>query len=102
MATIQIRVMSLSVTGIEHRKIEPITKHLSDCKKNQSSWPNQINRSERNTKLYKLCIKEFTEDSNSIHRQSDHKPTIHRISTNTPQKNVTSNRSPRISRRTLY
>ena len=63
MATIQIRVVSPSVTGIEHRKIEPIIKHLSDCKKNQSRWPNQINRSERNTKPYKSCIKEFREDS---------------------------------------
>ena len=27
-----------TVTGIEHRKIEPITKHLSHCKINQSSW----------------------------------------------------------------
>ena len=63
MAKIQICVMSPSVTGIEHRKIEPITKHLSHCKKNQSSWPNQIKKSERNTKLYKSCIKEFREDS---------------------------------------
>ena len=46
-----IRVMSLSVTGIEQRKTEPITKHLSHCKINQSSWPNQTDRSERNTKL---------------------------------------------------
>ncbi len=50
-AMIQICGMSLSITGIEHRKIEPIIKHLSHCKIDQSSWPNQINRSERNTKL---------------------------------------------------
>ena len=35
--------MSPTVTGIEHHKIEPITKHLSHCKINQSSSPNQIN-----------------------------------------------------------
>ena len=32
----------------------------------------------------------------------DHKPTIHRISTNTPQKEFTSNRSPQERGRTLY
>ena len=32
----------------------------------------------------------------------DHKSTIHQISANTPQKNITLNRSPRTSRRTLY
>ena len=32
----------------------------------------------------------------------DHKPTIHRISTNTPQKEITSNRSPQERGRTLY
>ena len=31
-----------------------------------------------------------------------HQSTIHRISTNTPQKSIASNRSPRTSRRTLY
>ena len=102
METIQIRVMSLSVTGIEHRNIEPITKHLSHCKVNQCSWPNQIDRSERNTKLFKSCIKEFTGDSNNIHRYLIINPTIHRISKNTPQKKITSDRSPRTSRRTWY
>ena len=46
-----IRVMSLSVIGIEHHKIKPITKHLSHCKKNQSSCPNQTDNSKRNTKI---------------------------------------------------
>ena len=39
------------VTGWGHRKIEPKTKHLSHCKKNQSSWPNQTDNSKRNTKI---------------------------------------------------
>jgi hypothetical protein len=34
--------------------------------------------------------------------RSDHELTIHRIPTNTPQKVITSNRSPRTPRRTLY
>ena len=33
------------VTGKGHRKIEPKAKHFSHCKKNQSSWPNQIDSS---------------------------------------------------------
>src|SRR6266536_3315584 len=32
-------------------KIEPKTKHLSHCKKYQSSWPNQTDNSKRNTKI---------------------------------------------------
>src|SRR5215216_899224 len=32
-------------------KIEPKAKHLSHCKKNQSSWPNQTDNSKRNTKI---------------------------------------------------
>ena len=36
---------------IERRKIEPITKHLSHCKKNQYSWQNQVDRLEKNKKL---------------------------------------------------
>ena len=47
----RIRVMSPSIIGIEHDKIEPITKQLPHCKKKQSNWPNQINRSKRNTKV---------------------------------------------------
>ena len=31
--------------------IEPKAKHLSHCKKNQSSWPNQNDSSKRNTKI---------------------------------------------------
>ena len=34
--------------------------------------------------------------------RNDHKLELHRIPTNTPQKVITSNRSPRTSRRTLY
>ena len=39
------------VTGWGHHKIEPKTKHLSHCKNNQSSWPNQTDNSKRNTKI---------------------------------------------------
>ena len=39
------------VTGWGHHKIEPKTKHLSHCKKNQSSWPNQTDNSNRITKI---------------------------------------------------
>ena len=36
---------------VKSRKIEPKAKHLSHCKKNQSSWPNQTDNSKRNTKI---------------------------------------------------
>ena len=51
MATIQYMPCYPFCHWLRHRKIEPITKHLSHCKKSQSSWPNQIDRSKRNTKL---------------------------------------------------
>ena len=34
-----------------HRKVEPKAKHFSHCKKNQSSWPNQIDSSKRLAKI---------------------------------------------------
>src|SRR3990170_7093445 len=36
---------------VKSRKVEPKAKHLSHCKKNKSSWPNQTNNSKRNTKI---------------------------------------------------
>ena len=40
-----------TVTGKGHRKIEPKVKHFSHGKKNQSSWPNQIDSSKRLAKI---------------------------------------------------
>ena len=40
-----------TVTGKGRRKIEPKAKHFSRCKKNQSSWPNQIDSSKRLAKI---------------------------------------------------
>ena len=40
-------VMSLSVTEIEHRKIEPITKHLFPLQDKRSSWPDKNQISEK-------------------------------------------------------
>ena len=36
---------------VKSGKIEPKTKHLSRCKKNQSSWQNQIDSSKRLAKI---------------------------------------------------
>ena len=68
MATIQYVYVSPSVTGIEHRKIEPKAKHFSHCKKDQSSRPNETDNSKRLAKINQSYIKEFREDSNIIHR----------------------------------
>ena len=40
-----------AVTGKGHCKIEPKAKHFSHCRKNQSSWPNQIDSSKRLAKI---------------------------------------------------
>src|SRR3954468_16730910 len=78
-----------AVTRIEHRKIEPKAKHFSHCKKDQSSRPNQTDNSKRLAKISNHAYKNsekiqilFTD------KLDDHKPTIHRISTNTPQKEL--------------
>src|SRR6266536_2995063 len=42
---------------VKSRKIEPKAKHLSHCKKNQSSWPNQTDNSKRNTKILNHACK---------------------------------------------
>ena len=63
-----IHVVSLSVTGIEHRKIEPKAKHFSHCKKDQSSRPNETDNSKRLAKINQSYIKEFRGESNIVHR----------------------------------
>src|SRR5215216_5731136 len=50
-----------AVTGKGHRKIEPKAKHFSHCKKNQSSWPNQIDSSKRLAKISKHAYKNSEE-----------------------------------------
>ena len=99
-----MRVMSLSVNEIEHRKIEPITKHLfSWQEKNQSSWPNQTKISEKKYEAITIMhIRDQKKTQIIFMDRSDHKLAIHRIPTNTAQKVITSNRSPRTSRITLY
>ena len=57
-----------AVTGKGHCKIEPKDKHLSHCKKDQSSMPNQTNNLKRLAKITQSYIKEFREDSNISHR----------------------------------
>ena len=53
MAMIQYVSCAPSVTGKEHRKIEPKAKHFSHGKNYQSSWPNQTDkRIQRRFKYY--------------------------------------------------
>ena len=46
-----------TVTGKGHRKIEPKAKHFSHYKKNQSSWPNQIDSLNRLAKISNRAYK---------------------------------------------
>ena len=50
-----------TVTRKGHRKIEPKAKHFSHCKKNQSSWPNQIDSSKRLAKILNHAYKNSEE-----------------------------------------
>ena len=76
---------------VKSRKIEPKAKHLSHCKKNLSSWPNQTDSSKRITKIsnhaYKnsekiqiLFIDELIINPQFIRsRQTHRKRVLHRI-----------------------
>ena len=87
MATIQY-VSFPFVTGIEHRKIEPKAKHFSHCKKDQSSRPNQAGNSKRLAKISNHAYKNSEKNKILFIDNLNHKPTIHQISTNTPQKEL--------------
>ena len=91
-----------AVTGKGHRKIEPKAKHFSHCKKDQSSRPNQTDNLKRLAVISNHAYKNSEKNQILFIDNLDHKPTIHRISTNTPQKEFTSNRSPQERGRTLY
>src|SRR3954471_20509686 len=90
-----------TVTRKGHRKIEPKAKHFSHCKKDQSSRPNKTDNSKRLAKITNHTLKNSEENQILFIDNLDRKPTIHRISTNTPQKEITSTRSPRETRRTF-
>ena len=44
-------LLPLHCHWVKSHKIKPKAKHLTHCKKNQSSWPNQADNSKRNTKI---------------------------------------------------
>ena len=71
-----------------HCKIEPKSMHFSHCKKTQSSWPNQIDSSKRLAKISNHAYKNSEKNQILFIDKLDLKPTIHRISTNTPQKEL--------------
>ena len=77
-----------SVTGKGHRKIEPKAKHVSHFKKDQSSRPNQTDNSKRLAKISNHTYKNSEKNEILFIDNLDHKPTIHRISTNTLQKEL--------------
>ena len=103
MATNTIRaLLPLLSLGKDTARLNPKAKHFSHCKKDQSSRPNQTDNSKRLAKISNHAYKNLEKNQIMFIDRLDHKPTIHRISTNTPQKKITSNRSPRESWRTLY
>src|SRR3954470_11976196 len=77
-----------AATGKGHRKIEPKAKHFSHCKKDQSSRPNQTDNFKRLAKILNHAYKNSEKNQILFIENLDHKPTIHRISTNTPQKEL--------------
>ena len=102
MATIQYMPCCPTVTGKGHHKIEPKAKHFSHCKKNQSSWPNQIDSSKRLAKISNHAYKNSEKIQILFIDKLDHKPTIHRSQQTHRKKKITSNKSPQERGRTLY
>ena len=83
-------------------RYEPKTKHFSHCKNHRSSWPNKTQDSERLTRISNHAYKNSEKNQIIFIDKLVHKSTIHRISTNTSPKRITSDRSPWRSWRTLY
>ena len=77
-----------AITGKGHRKIEPKAKHFSHCKKDQSSRPNQTDNSKRLAKISNHAYKNSEKNQILFIDKLDHKPTIHRIPTNPPRKEL--------------
>ena len=88
-ATIAACLVAPSVTGKEYRKIEPITKHLFTLQ------DKQIKVSKQKPNIGEQIRGYNNQDWILNQGKSDNKLTIHRIPTNTPQRVITSNRSPR-------
>ena len=62
MATIHNMCLAApTITGKGHRKIEPKAKRFSHCKKNQSSWPNQVDSTKRLAKISNHAYKNSEE-----------------------------------------
>ena len=77
-------------------------KHISCGEYKYSIKPNQTDNLKRLAKITNRTKKISEKNQILFIDNLDHKPTIHRISTNTPQKEFTSNRSPQERGRTLY
>ena len=77
-----------AVTGKGHRKSEPKAKHFSHGKKDQYSRPNQTDNSKRLAKISNHAYKNSAKNQILFIDNLNHKPTIHRISTNRPQKEL--------------
>ena len=96
-------VTSPSVTEIEHCKIEPITKHIFPFQEKSIYFDKHNKSFGKEIRGYNNhAYKSSTKTQIIFIDRSDHKLTIPRIPTNTPQKRVTSNRSQRTLRKTLY
>ena len=68
--------------------IEPKAKHFSHCKKDQSSRPIKTDNSKRLAKISNHAYKNLEKNQIIFIDNLAHKPTIHRISTNTLQKEL--------------
>ena len=77
-----------AITGKGHHTIEAKAKHFSHCKKDQSSRPNQTDNSKRLTKISNHAYKNSEKNQILFIDNLNHKPTIHWILTNTPQKEL--------------
>ena len=81
-----------AVTGKGHRKNEPKAKHFSHYKKDQASRPNQTDNSKRLAKISNHAYQNSDKNQIIFIDNQIHKPTIHRISANTPQKELHTSR----------
>ena len=88
--------------GLSTARLNPLQSTSSHGKINQSSWPNQTNKSKKKYEAMVIMHKRVQKTQLIFMNRSDHNLTNSSDPNYTPQKVITSNRSPKTPTRTLY
>ena len=102
MATIQYESFPFLSLGSSTTRLNPKLSTSPIARKINPVGQIKTDNSKRLAKISNHAYKNLEKNQIIFIDNLDHKSTIYQISANTPQKSITSNRSPRTSRRILY